>query len=76
MWIFQPLGFCCSIHVVPQYLDQQVASVLSFVLFNLIKADLMQRQLIGELNTQPTTHHVSLLEITPQRNHFGAEELR
>lgn len=28
----------------------------------------MQRQLIGELNTQPTTHHVSLLEITPQRN--------
>lgn len=30
----------------------------------------MQRQLIGELNTQPTTHHVSLLEITSQRNHI------
>lgn len=55
---------------VPQYPDQQVASVLSFVLFNFIKVELMQRQLIGELNTQPTTHHVSLLEITSQRNHI------
>lgn len=72
IWIFQSLGFCHSIHVAfePQYLDQQVAFVLSFVLFNVIKVDLMQRQLIGELNTQPTTHHVSLLEITPQRNHI------
>lgn len=57
-----------SVAYVPQYL--QVASVLSFVLFNLIKEELMQRQLIGELNTQPTTHHVSLLEITPQRKHI------
>ena len=71
-WIIQSLWFCLSIHVAyaSQYPDQQVASVLSFVLFNLIKVELMQRQLIGELNTQPTTHHVSLLEITPQRNHI------
>lgn len=55
---------------VPHHPDQQVASVLSFVLFNLIKVELTQRQLTGELNTQPTTHHVSLLEITPQRTHI------
>lgn len=36
----------------------------------------MQRQLTGELNTQPTTHHVSLLEITPQRNHIWCWKAR
>lgn len=72
IWIIQPLWFHHSIPVayVPHHPDQQVASVLSFVLFNLIKVELTQRQLTGELNTQLTTHHESLLEIIPQRTHI------